>query len=163
MVTEVMLPASILQRKAASPLYSDNLKSHMLLKTSCLDHGNAEPRTNEAWTQLQWADTRLHGGCCDIRGGWRRWPLKAPSHPNHLDSMTFQVTSICSLLLSSTQQTCAGAAAGTYFQLGWILSWQCNQDTVQSQDEGNRQHVKFVTVVINGQLHLLNFNIQHNL
>lgn len=71
------------------PHFTDTLKSQVLLKISCLDHGNIELRTKEAWTQLQWADTRLHGDIWNIRRAWTRWPWKVPSHPNPFDFVTF--------------------------------------------------------------------------
>lgn len=51
------------------------------------------------------------------------------------------------LFLASLQHpvsTCAGVAAGTFLQLGWILSQQWNQATLQSHAEGNRQHLSLL-------------------
>lgn len=136
----------ILQRKAASPFYrnwqpkiSGTPENFMCGPWKCWakDQRGLNPSSVSRH--------RPHEGCWDIRGGWTGWPLKVSSHPNHFDSMT--LWHLFTASLQHPASACAGAAAATYLQLGWILSWQWNQATVQSHDEDNKQHAEFVTVV----------------
>lgn len=138
---------------------TDNLKSQVFLKTPCLDHGNAELRTNEAWTQLQWADTRLHGGCWDMRMSWTRQPLKVPSHLNHFDSTTYK--HLLPASLQHAASTCMCRCSCRHLFAAWLDFVMTVESSYSPKPWWRQQEAcKVCYSGISGQL---NFNIQKDL